>query len=241
MTMIATDLRVQLHTVRQAIAAACLQVARPVDAVQLLAVSKTQGPLALRAAFAAGQTAFGENYVQEALDKMAALADLPLVWHCIGPLQSNKTKPVAENFAWVHSVDRLKIAQRLSEQRPLHLPPLQICLQVNIDGGTNKSGVEPAQAVDLALAVVVLPRLQLRGIMSIPERVEGFGAQKAVHLRSKRLFDDIAAALLRGHPAVARQFDTLSLGMSADMAAAIAAGSTMVRVGSAIFGARPAK
>ena len=237
MTMIAT----KLITVRQAIAAACAQSGRPVSDVQLLAVSKTQGPEALRAAFAAGQTAFGENYVQEALDKMAVLADLPLQWHCIGPLQSNKTKPVAEHFDWVHTVDRLKIAERLSEQRPPGLPALQVCLQVNVDGGANKSGVTPDQALTLALAVVSLPRLCLRGIMSIPEPSDGFEAQKALHLRTKALFDDIANALAQQQPAAFKQFNTLSMGMSADMAAAIAAGSTLVRVGSAIFGTRAPK
>ena len=237
MTMIAT----KLITVRQAIDAACQQAGRAAGAVQLLAVSKTQSPDAMRAAFAAGQVAFGENYVQEALDKMTALADLPLVWHCIGPLQSNKTKPVAEHFDWVQSVDRLKIAQRLSEQRPAGLPPLQICLQVNVDGGANKSGVTPGDALPLALAVAALPRLQLRGIMSIPEPAAGFESEKAVHLQAKTLFDDIARALASQGLSAAKHFDTLSLGMSADMAAAIAAGSTMVRVGSAIFGSRAPK
>ena len=237
MTMIAT----KLSAVRQAISAACIQAGRPVDAVQLLAVSKTQTPEALRAAFAAGQTAFGENYVQEALDKMAALADLHLQWHCIGPLQSNKTKPVAEHFDWVHSVDRLKIAQRLSEQRPPDLPPLQICLQVNIDDGPNKSGILPGQALELALAVIALPRLCLRGIMCIPEPVADFAAQKAVHLQAKALFDALTNALAQQQPLAAKHFDTLSIGMSGDMVAAIDSGSTLVRVGSAIFGTRPPK
>lgn len=234
MTTIASN----LTTVQQAIARACQQTGRAAPAVRLLAVSKTQAPEALRAAHAAGQMAFGENYVQEALEKINALADLPLEWHCIGPLQSNKTKLVAEHFDWVQSVDRLKIAQRLSEQRPQGMAPLQVCLQVNIDGGANKSGVAPDQALALARAVAALPRLQLRGIMSIPEPADGFEAEKAVHLQAKALFDAIAQNLRSQSSSFATHFDTLSLGMSADMEAAIAAGSTMVRVGSAIFGAR---
>jgi pyridoxal phosphate enzyme (YggS family) len=201
--------------------------------VQLLAVSKTFGPEAVREAHAAGQRAFGENYVQEALSKIEALADLrrELEWHCIGPLQSNKTRPVAEHFDWVHSVDRLKIAQRLSEQRPAGLPPLQVCLQVNVDGGANKSGVPPGEALALAGAVAELPRLRLRGIMAIPEPAPDFVAQRALFMRAAAVFDQIRSTGIA--------IDTLSLGMSADLEAAIAAGSTMVRVGTAIFGGRP--
>ena len=161
---------------------------------------------------------------------MQALADLPLEWHCIGPIQSNKTRLVAQHFDWVHSVDRLKIAQRLSEQRPADKPPLQVCLQVNIDGGANKSGVAPDDVLALAQQVATLPRLRLRGIMTIPEPAIDFVAACAVHARAKALFDTLKAAGL--------SLDTLSLGMSADLDAAIQSGSTMVRVGSAIFGAR---
>jgi len=201
--------------------------------VRLLAVSKTFPPEALRAAHAAGQRAFGENYVQEALDKIAALSDLrdQLEWHCIGPLQSNKTRAVAEQFDWVHSVDRLKIAQRLSEQRPPQLPPLQLCLQVNVDGGANKSGVSPAEAPALARAVAALPRVRLRGLMAIPEPASDFETQRQLFLRVTHLYEAMRAEGLA--------LDVLSLGMSADLEAAVAAGSTMVRVGTAIFGGRP--
>lgn len=218
----------QVHT---DIAAACEAAGRLADSVQLLAVSKTWGPEAVRAAHAAGQTAFGENYIQEAVEKMAALRDLPLQWHCIGPIQSNKTKLVAEHFQWVHTVDRLKIAQRLSEQRPAHLPPLQVCIQVNVDGGPTKSGLAPQEAAALAQAVQQLPGLRLRGLMCIPEPAPDFEAALAVFTGAKALFDALVA---RGFA-----LDTLSMGMSADLDAAIAGGSTMVRVGSAIFGARP--
>ena len=181
-------------------------------------------------AHAAGQFAFGENYIQEGVDKIATLADLPLEWHCIGPVQSNKTKLVAENFAWVHSLDRLKIAERLSAQRPPNLPPLQVCLQVNVDGGPNKSGVPPLELLALAQAVAKLPQLQLRGIMTIPEPAESEAAARLVHHQAKALFDNLNAAGL--------MVDTLSMGMTSDLEAAVAEGSTCVRVGTAIFGAR---
>ena len=200
--------------------------------VTLLAVSKTFGPGAVREAYAAGQMAFGENYVQEALQKMADLADLPLQWHCIGPLQSNKTRPVAEHFDWVHTVDRLKIAERLAAQRPPERPPLNVCIQVNIDGGPTKAGVAPAEALALARAVAALPGLRLRGIMTIPEPAADFMAARALHAGAKAVFDQLNAAGLA--------LDTLSMGMSADLEAAVAEGSTMVRVGSAIFGGRRA-
>ena len=216
--------------VRKRIELACLAVGRSPDAVKLLAVSKTKSAEAVREAHAAGQMAFGENYIQEGVDKIAALADLPLEWHCIGPIQSNKTKLVAENFAWVHSIDRLKIAERLSAQRPANLPPLQVCLQVNVDGGSNKSGVSPDELLALAQAVAKLPRLQLRGIMTIPEPAETEVAARKVHHEAKALFDSLNAADLR--------VDTLSMGMTGDLEAAIAEGSTCVRVGTAIFGAR---
>lgn len=216
--------------VRKRIELACLAVGRSPDAVKLLAVSKTKSAEAVREAHAAGQMAFGENYIQEGVDKIAALADLPLEWHCIGPIQSNKTKLVAENFAWVHSIDRFKIAERLSAQRPANLPPLQVCLQVNVDGGSNKSGVSPGELLALAQAVAKLPRLQLRGIMTIPEPAEAEDAARKVHHEAKALFDSLNAADLR--------VDTLSMGMTSDLEAAIAEGSTCVRVGTAIFGAR---
>jgi hypothetical protein len=196
----------------------------------LLAVSKTWGQDAVRAAHAAGQLAFGENYIQEGVDKIQALNDLPLVWHCIGPIQSNKTRSVAEHFDWVHSVDRLKIAQRLSEQRPPHLPPLQVCIQVNVDGGETKSGVNPAALPELVQAVSSLPRLQLRGLMTIPEPAETATQMRAVHAQARALFEQLRQ---QGWP-----LDTLSMGMSADLDAAIAEGSTLVRVGTAIFGRR---
>ena len=199
--------------------------------MRLLAVSKTFGPEAVQQAFDAGQRAFGENYIQEAVDKITALSALPIEWHCIGPIQSNKTRLVAEHFQWVHTVDRLKIAQRLSDQRPPQLPPLQVCIQVNVDGGPTKSGVTPHEAVALALEVSKLPRLQFRGIMCIPEPAPDFVAAHAVFMSAKAVFDAIVAQGLAP--------DTVSMGMSGDLDAAIAGGSTMVRVGSAIFGARP--
>ncbi len=219
-----------LAQVRKRIELACQAVGRASDTVKLLAVSKTMPAQAVREAYAAGQLAFGENYIQEGVDKIAALADLPLEWHCIGPIQSNKTKLVAENFAWVHSIDRLKIAERLSAQRPAHLPPLQVCLQVNVDGGSNKSGVAPEDLLALAQAVAKLPHLQLRGIMTIPEPAETEAEARAVHQQAKRLFDHLKTAGLT--------LDTLSMGMTADLEAAVAEGSTCVRVGTAIFGAR---
>ena len=214
------------------ILAACREYQRQPESVRLLAVSKTVLPDQLREAFAAGQTAFGENYVQEGVSKIEALADLrdAIEWHCVGPLQGNKTRLVAENFDWVHSIDRLKIAERLSMQRLAHLPPLQVCLQINVDGGLNKSGVSAEGALALARAVVALPRLRLRGLMAIPEPVTDFDAQHALFLRAAGVFDQIRADGI--------ELDVLSLGMSADLEAAIAAGSTMVRVGTGIFGKR---
>lgn len=229
MSTIATQLNAVLHRIEAATHAA----GRPPHSVGLLAVSKTFGPEAVREAVEAGQRAFGENYIQEAVDKMAALQDLAISWHCIGPIQSNKTKLVAEHFDWAHSVDRLKIAQRLSEQRPAHLPPLQVCLQVNVDGGANKSGVAPNEALALARAVAALPRLQLRGLMAIPEPATDFEAAKDVFMRCTGLFNALNAQGLN--------LDTLSMGMTADLEPAIHAGATLVRVGTAIFGGRPAK
>ncbi|MES3039646.1 MAG: YggS family pyridoxal phosphate-dependent enzyme [Pseudomonadota bacterium] len=204
---------------------------RPSHSVDLLAVSKLHPAQAIRSLHAAGQMAFGENYVQEALDKMAELAGLPLQWHLIGPLQSNKTQQVAAHFDWVHSVDRLKIAQRLSAQRPAHLPPLQICLQVNIDAEDSKSGCALTDLPALAEAVLALPNLRLRGLMAIP---------RAGNVGAHALLAKTASDLLARLPALVLQpFDTLSMGMSDDLAEAVAAGSTMVRIGTAIFGARP--
>ena len=228
-----TTIRNNLQSVRERIAAACAHAGRPVNEVTLLAVSKTFGPDAVRQAHAAGQVAFGENYIQEAVEKMALLADLPLQWHCIGPIQSNKTRLVAQHFHWAHTVDRLKIAQRLSEQRPPEMPPLCVCIQVNIDGGASKSGVAPEETLELARSVAQLPRLALRGLMTIPDPVESHEAQLAVHRRARALFDSLRA---QGLP-----LDTLSMGMTGDLEAAIEAGSTMVRVGTAVFGGRPAK
>ncbi|HRN05560.1 MAG TPA: YggS family pyridoxal phosphate-dependent enzyme [Ottowia sp.] len=222
-----------LQHVRARIATACQRAGRGVEEVTLLAVSKTFGADAVRAAAAAGQRAFGENYIQEGVEKIAALRDLGLMWHCIGPIQSNKTRLVAEHFDWVHTVDRLKIAERLSAQRPADRPPLNVCIQVNIDGGANKSGVAPGEALALARAVAALPQLKLRGLMSIPEIAPDFEAARAVHASARALFDQLNADGLG--------LDTLSMGMSDDLEAAIAAGSTMVRIGTAIFGSRAPK
>ncbi|MDO8717664.1 MAG: YggS family pyridoxal phosphate-dependent enzyme [Polaromonas sp.] len=233
-----TTIAQNLQLVRDRMAAACQAAGRDPASVRLLAVSKTFGVDAVREAAAAGQYAFGENYIAEGVDKILALRSSPpegpaLEWHCIGPVQSNKTRLVAEHFDWVQSVDRLKIAQRLSEQRPTHLPPLQLCLQVNIDGGANKSGQAPEDVLALAQAVAQLPRLALRGLMAIPEPAPDFVAACAVHERARALFDAINHAGVLAVP-----MDTLSLGMTADLEAAIHAGSTMVRVGTAIFGGR---
>jgi pyridoxal phosphate enzyme (YggS family) len=226
MTVIAT----QLQAVQARIRNACVASGRDPASVTLLAVSKTFGSEAVREAHAAGQIAFGENYVQEAVTKMTALNDLSLEWHCIGPLQSNKTRLVAEHFDWVHTVDRLKIAQRLSEQRPDTRAPLQVCLQVSVDGGSTKSGAVPGELVELAHAVATLPRLQLRGLMCIPDPLPDVAAMQEVFARAHALYGALRA---EGLP-----LDTLSMGMSGDLEPAIAAGSTMVRVGTAIFGGR---
>ena len=227
---IITTIGEKLTHVRKRIYTACKAAQRDPAAVTLLAVSKSVPAQRLEEAFAAGQVAFGENYIQEAVAKMALLQHLPIEWHCIGPVQSNKTRLVAESFDWVHSVDRFKTAQRLNEQRPAHLAPLQVCLQVNIDGGPSKGGVLPQDALALALQVQELPRLRLRGLMTIPEPAADFAAASAAHLRTKALFDSLCARGLA--------LDTLSMGMSADLEAAIHCGSTLVRVGSAIFGER---
>lgn len=200
---------------------------RNLQDIGLLAVSKTKPADAVREAHAAGLRDFGENYLQEALEKQAALSDLPLIWHFIGPIQSNKTRPIAEHFDWVHSVDRLKIAQRLSDQRPAHLPALNICLQVNVSLEASKSGCSPEELPELARAISALPNLRLRGLMAIPEATDDIAAQHAAFARLRQLRDDLALNL-----------DTLSMGMSHDLEAAIAEGATWVRIGTALFGAR---
>lgn len=225
-----------LQLVRDRITTACVAAGRNPATVRLLAVSKTFGADAVADAASDGQRAFGENYIAEGVEKILALRDRPgepLEWHCIGPVQSNKTRLVAEHFDWVQSVDRVKIAQRLSEQRPDNLPPLQICLQVNIDGGANKSGLAPDEVLALAREVAQLPRLVLRGLMAIPEPAADFDSACELHARTKALFDAVNAS-----GALTTPMDTLSLGMTADLEAAIHAGSTMVRVGTAIFGGR---
>ncbi len=220
----------RLQNIAERIVQAAAASGRDPSEVRLLAVSKTWPVDSLREAAAAGQQAFGESYVQEAIDKVDALAGLGLEWHFIGPLQSNKTRPVANAFAWVHSVDRLKIAQRLSEQRDVHLPPLQVCIQVNVSGESSKSGVAPEALPELARAVAALPRLTLRGLMTIPEPTRDVAAQRARFASLRHLRDALNSGGM--------DLDTLSMGMSDDLEAAVAEGSTMVRVGTAIFGSR---
>lgn len=219
-----------LQAIHQAIALAVSAAGRDPSSVQLLAVSKTFPVDAIREAYAAGQRAFGENYVQEALDKIAVLNELPIEWHFIGPIQSNKTRAIAEHFAWVHGVDRIKIAQRLSEQRPSNLPSLNICLQVNVSGEQSKSGVAPEDVLDLAKQVVRLPRIRLRGLMAIPAPEDDLAQQHQPFARLRELSELLAKNDL--------PVDTLSMGMSHDFVAAIHEGATMVRVGTAIFGRR---
>lgn len=233
----------KLQAVHSSIQVAAAAVSRPPDSVALLAVSKTFGAEMVLEAIAAGQRAFGENYLQEALAKMAAVdlalksgpdagADVLLEWHFIGPIQSNKTRAIAEHFDWVHTVDREKIAQRLSQQRPPHLAPLNICLQVNISGEMSKSGMAPSEVLDVARAVMGLPGLRLRGLMAIPEPTDDQQKQHAAFRQTRELLTQLQQEL------ATPQLDTLSMGMSADMAAAIEEGATIVRVGSAIFGQR---
>ncbi|MDY7535961.1 YggS family pyridoxal phosphate-dependent enzyme [Pseudomonas sp. Bout1] len=216
-----------ISLVSERIRAAAEASQRDAAGVHLLAVSKTKPAHAVREAYAAGMHDFGENYLQEALGKQAELADLPLSWHFIGPIQSNKTRAIAENFAWVHSVDRLKIAQRLSEQRPADLPPLNICIQVNVSGEASKSGCTPAGLPALAEAISALPRLKLRGLMAIPEPTDDRAEQDAAFATVRDLQASLSLAL-----------DTLSMGMSHDLESAIAQGATWVRIGTALFGAR---
>ena len=226
MTTIASN----LQAVRNMVTAAAIEAGRNPGEVMLLAVSKTFAAGMVREAYHAGQTCFAESYVQEALGKIAALQDLDIKWHYIGPIQSNKTRAIAENFAWVHSVDRLKVAERLSEQRPAHLPPLQVCLQVNISREKTKSGVLPNEASALAHATAKLPGLTLRGLMAVPAPSNDPVAQRRPFAQLRKLRDDLNRQGL--------ELDTLSMGMSHDSPAAIAEGATIVRIGTAIFGAR---
>jgi pyridoxal phosphate enzyme (YggS family) len=231
---IMSTIAANLQAVEATIQAACEAANRPRSTVQLLAVSKTFPAEAVLEAIEAGQRAFGENYVQEGVDKIAAVAkarpDLMLEWHFIGPIQSNKTRPIATSFQWVHTVERLKIAQRLSEQRPAELGPLDICLQVNISGEATKSGVKPEELEGLAKAVVQLPNLRLRGLMAIPEPQADPALQRAPFARLRALAQDLTKAGIH--------LDTLSMGMSGDLQSAVLEGATIVRIGSAIFGAR---
>lgn len=225
-----TTISSNLQAIQAQIFSVAEDTGRKPSEIVLLAVSKTFSAVQVAEAFSAGQHCFGENYLQEALDKQQQLVHLPIVWHFIGPIQSNKTRAIAESFAWVHSVDRLKVAQRLSEQRPLHLPPLQICVQVNISGEQSKSGVSPEDVLDLVKALVELPNLKLRGLMALPAPSESEAEQLAAF---KQVADLQFKLKQQGF-----DLDTLSMGMSHDFPRAIAAGATIVRVGSAIFGAR---
>ena len=226
MTAITSNLQVVNHAITQA---ACMAQRRK-ESIELLAVSKGVSVVAVREACQAGQRAFGESYIQEALDKIELLRDLPLQWHFIGPVQSNKTRAIATHFAWVHSIDRLKIAERLSAQRPASSPPLNVCIQVNVSGEDSKSGVAPGGLVELAQAVASLPQLKLRGLMAIPAPAEGLEAQRIPFLKLHELMQQINTQGLA--------LDTLSMGMSHDFSAAILEGATLVRIGTAIFGER---
>lgn len=226
MSAIATN----LQAVRARIAAAARAAGRDPADITLLAVSKTKPLADVLATVVAGQRDFGENYVQEGVDKAMATVDRDLAWHFIGPLQSNKSRLVAEHFAWVHSIDRLKIAERLSAQRPVGLPPLQVCVQVNVSGEASKSGCAPADALALCRAVAALPNLQLRGLMAIPEPVDDPAEQRRPFRQLREIYEAVRAA---GLPV-----DTLSMGMTHDLEAAVAEGATLVRIGTAIFGER---
>lgn len=226
-----SDLPEALSAVSRRVALAAQAAGRSAEAVQLIAVSKTQSADVVRAAFSAGQRAFGENYVQEALPKMVALGELPIEWHFIGPIQSNKTRSIATRFAWVHSVDRVKVAERLSQARE-GLGILNVCLQINLSGEETKSGVAPADAFTVALAIRALPNLRLRGLMTLPQATPEATAQRAAFSALRRLRDQLSD---RGF-----NLDVLSMGMSGDFEAAIHEGATHVRIGSALFGAREA-
>lgn len=230
MLMSPQNLPERINAVLERVARAAAAAGRSARSVTLLGVGKAQGPQTLAAAARCGLTNFGESYLQEALPKIAALQELPLTWHFVGRVQTNKTRPIAENFAWVHALDRLKTAQRLSSQRPCHAPPLNVCLQVNLAAEGSKGGVAPAELPALAAAVAALPRLQLRGLMCIPPEEVEAARQRAWFEQLRALRDELNAGGL--------SLDTLSMGMSADFEAAIAAGATIVRVGTALFGAR---
>lgn len=220
----------RIQSVRERMAQALIRAGRSAQSVTLLAITKAQPPEVVRAAAACGLTHFGESYLQEALGKLDALRDCALTWHFVGRLQANKTRPVAAAFAWVHAVDRLRIAQRLSEQRSPHVPPLNVCLQVNLAGETAKGGVAPAELAGLVRAVAALPRLRLRGLMCIPPEETDAARQRAWFRELRRLYDSLIAA--------GAALDTLSMGMSGDFEAAIEEGATIVRVGTALFGPR---
>jgi len=228
MTIISNRLQDILATIQSAQASSQYR-----QQVKLLAVSKAQPASVIREAYSAGQTLFGENYLQEALDKQAELTDLNIEWHFIGPIQSNKTQPISQHFAWVHSVDRLKIAQRLNDSRPHELPPLQVCIQVNVSNEDSKSGVLPEDVATLAAAIQAMPKLKLRGLMAIPAPTSDLNLQLAQFKMVRQCYD---ALLEQGYA-----LDTLSIGMSDDYPVAISQGATIVRVGSALFGARPAR
>ena len=234
MATIPTGLQARIHAVRERIAQACAAAHRPATSVRLLAASKTFSADRVRQAAVTGQRDFGENYVQEGVEKIDATRDLPLIWHFIGPIQSNKTRPIAERFDWVHSVDREKIARRLSEQRPAGHQPLQICIEVNVSGEASKSGVAPADLLALAQSIAGLPGLRLRGLMAIPEPTGDMARQRRRFAQLRALLQELQAKLAQRGALL----DTLSMGMSADLEAAIAEGATMVRVGTAIFGGR---
>lgn len=226
------DLAHNLTQVKARVREAAIACGRDPDAITVLAVSKMQSPQAVSKVAQSGQYDFGENYVQEALDKQISVANPALIWHFIGPIQSNKTRAIAENFSWVHSVDRLKIAQRLSAQRPANAPPLNVCIEVNVSGESSKSGVLPEAAAALAEQVAALPQLKLRGLMAIPAPTSDVQQQRLAFAQVHALFDALNQRGLK--------LDTLSMGMSGDLEAAIAEGATIVRVGTAIFGPRQA-
>ncbi|MBV9697871.1 MAG: YggS family pyridoxal phosphate-dependent enzyme [Gammaproteobacteria bacterium] len=225
------NLPLRVQQVRARIAAAAAAAGRSADSVTLLAIGKGHGPPLLRAACAAGVTDLGESYVDEALAKVAALEDLPVTWHFVGRVQANKTRPIAATFAWVHGIERLKIAERLAAQRPAALPPLNVCLQVNLAGEASKAGIAPAELASLAAAVAALPNLALRGLMCLPPVEHAAARQRAWFARLRALFDSLNAGGAR--------LDTLSMGMSDDFEAAVLEGATIVRLGTVLFGPRP--
>ncbi|MEJ2141159.1 MAG: YggS family pyridoxal phosphate-dependent enzyme [Gammaproteobacteria bacterium] len=233
MKAVTLSIQQRLQAVQQQIFQAEKRFGREAGSVHLLAVSKTRPAEDILAVYQTGQTAFGENYLQEALEKIRQLADYDIHWHFIGPIQSNKTKDIARHFAWVHSIDRLKIARRLSEQRPAELPPLRVCIQVNIDKEASKSGVSPGGVLPLAKEIQKLPNLQLKGLMAIPTATTDFTSQRDAFARVRTIYEQLQQTGI--------SVDTLSMGMTNDLEAAIAEGSTMVRIGTAIFGPRQYK